>query len=295
MGYLIIFCASALNGICNVLGECYNRRVKTADSFCYTIIISLIVFLFYLAYGGFSFGWDLLTFLTACAYGLCYSLTFVFMLKALEYGYVSLVSLIMAYSLMLPTIFGIFFYKEYPSVWFYIGLALLVAAVFLIRKKDPKEKEKTEQTQKKVVGKWIVYAFIAMIMNGALSILQTYQQKSTGGEFRSEFMMTAMIIVFAFSAIKIAITARSNKESVVVNFKKGWWVAAIYGIANALLNLLVMVAVGLLPSGIIFSTICGVSLVITFIFSVTIFKERLNPAQVIGFIIGLCSTVIMNL
>lgn len=293
MAYILVFCASALNGICNVLGECYNRRVKKTDSFCYSAIISLIVFLFYFIYGGFSFECNTLTVITACGYGLCYCLTFVFMLRALEYGYVSLVSLVMAYSLMLPTLFGIFFYGDYPGVTFYIGLALLVFAVFLIGKKESNTKE--AENREKVNGKWLIFSVLAMTTNGALSILQTYQQKATEGNYRSGFMMIAMAIVFLFSIVKVIIGAKKDKEVIAVNFEKGWWVAAIYGIANALLNLAVMVAVNLLSAGPVFSTICGVSLVITLVLSVTLFKERLNVAQTIGFFVGLCSTVLMNL
>lgn len=293
MAYFIVFCASALNGICNVLGECYNRRVKKTDSFCYTAIISLIVFLFYFIYGGFSVDCDTLSAITACGYGACYCLTFVFMLRALKYGQVSLVSLVMAYSLMLPTFFGIFFYGDYPGLTFYVGLALLVFAVFLIGKKD--SKPKGEEKREKSDGKWLIFSVLAMTTNGALSVLQTYQQKTTEGNYRSGFMMIAMAIVFLFSTVMVIVDAKKDKEVIAFNFQKGWWVASIYGIANALLNLAVMTVVNLLPAGPVFSTICGVSLVITLVLSVTLFKERLNVAQTVGFFVGLCSTVLMNL
>ncbi|MDE5896825.1 MAG: hypothetical protein K2H43_03300 [Clostridia bacterium] len=115
MGYLAVVFASVFNAAFSVGGECYNRRVKQPNPFCYTLSVSVVVFFFFLCYGKFTVSYDALTFLTGGIYGICYCLSVAFLLAALRTGYVSLVSLIMAYSLLIPTLFGIFFYRSYPG------------------------------------------------------------------------------------------------------------------------------------------------------------------------------------
>ena len=303
MGYLAVVFASVLNAAFSVGGECYNRRVKQPNPFCYTLLISVVVFFFFLAYGKFTIAYDPLTFLTGGIYGICYCLSVAFLLLALRTGYVSLVSLIMAYSLLIPTLFGIFFYRSYPGYLFYIGLALLIVAVFLIGKKkappaeskEPQAEPTIKEPKKKKGFLWLVFALLAMVCNGAASILQTFQQTSSEGLYRSEFMMIAMIVVFAFSGASVCISLKKGKETVALNFKRGWWIALLCGVANATLNLLVMISVKLLAAQIVFSTICGVSLVLTFLASLFAFHEKLNKWQLAGFFVGLLSTIVMNL
>ena len=295
MGYAAMILAAVLNSVCNVVGECYNRRVKRTNPFCYTLIVSVMVFLVYWIYGRFSFAFDWLTLGMGAAYGVCYCLYFVFMLRALASGYVSLVSLIIAYSLMIPTLFGLIFYRSYPGAFFYVGLALLMIAVFLIGKKKETKSAEEGAAKKRSGGKWIAFALAAMLVNGTLSILQTYQQTEKKGFYKSEFMMIAMAVVFVFSCVSVYIFARRDKETVAVNFRKGGWIAAVYGIANAVLNFLVMVCVGLLPARLIFSTICGISLALTLLLSLLFFKEKLTRRQLAGFLVGLISTIFMNI
>ena len=303
MGYLAVVFASVFNATFSVGGECYNRRVKQPNPFCYTLLVSAVVFFFFLSYGKFSFFYDPLTFITGAVYGICYCMSVALLLSALRTGYVSLVSLIMAYSLLIPTLFGIFFYRSYPGALFYAGLALLIVAVFLIGKKDVRaantEAARENSAEAKAGRKkgflWVIFALLAMLSNGAASVLQTYQQTASEGLYRSEFMMVAMIVVFVFSAAAVAVSLKNGRETVAFNFRRGWWIALLCGVANAALNLLVMISVKLLAAQIVFSTICGVSLVLTFSVSLFAFREKLNKWQIAGFFVGLISTIIMNI
>ena len=289
MGYLYTCLATLNYGCGNIVCEVYNRKVKEVNSFCYTMMVSLVVTLFYLCYGKFGFTFDETTTLFGALYAVCYCVCTVALLKALKIGYVSLTSLIFSYSLILPALFGIFAYSTSPSVVFYFGLALFAVSLFFLGKK------KTSEEEKGFSVKWLIFALAAFFTNGGCSILQTHQQRLCDGNYKSEFMVTAMALVFVFCLVITLFSAKKNKDEIGANLTKGWYAAISYGIINALLNLFVMLSVAYLSPGVVFPVICGGGLILTLLLSVLIFKEKLNRYQIIGFVIGVASIVLMNL
>jgi len=67
------------------------------------------------------------------------------------------------------------------------------------------------------------------------------------------------------------------------------------GIANGIVNLLVMVLLGTMPASVVFPLITGGSIVFTYVVSRTLFHEKLSKRQTIGFILGVISVVLLNL
>ena len=108
-------------------------------------------------------------------------------------------------------------------------------------------------------------------------------------------MLTAMAIVFVFCLVITLFSAKKNKDGITANVTKGWYAAISYGVINALLNLFVMLSVAYLSPGVVFPVIYGGGLILTLLLSVLIFKEKLNRYQIIGFVIGVASIVLMNL
>ena len=290
MVYLFLSLGTLFSGVGNVIGEAYNKRVKTVDPFCYTLIVSLVVFVFYFCYGGFSFAFDATTILYAVFFGISYCICNAAMISALKVGYVSLTSLVISYSLILPTLFGIITYDNKVSAPFAIGLILLAVSLFFLGKKRNSEKE-----EKSVSIKWLIFVLLAFVANGTCSILQTHQQRKCAGNFKSEFMMVAMAIVFLFCLVTIAINFKRNKEVLSINVKKGWWIAVLYALCNALLNLSVLLSVGKISPGIVFPVICGGGLILALILSEIVFKEKLSSFQYVGFAMGVLSIVLLNI
>ena len=139
MGYLYTCLATLNYGCGNIVCEVYNRKVKEVNSFCYTMMVSLVVTLFYLCYGKFRFTFDKTTTIFGGLYAVCYCVCTVALLKALKIGYVSLTSLIFSYSLILPALFGIFD-QPVRRVLFRIGVVCRFA--LLSRQKENVRREK---------------------------------------------------------------------------------------------------------------------------------------------------------
>lgn len=297
MDYALLIGVIIMNASQYLVSSLYNKRQKNADAYLCTLIIGIVVVAFYSIYGaingGFSFG-DGTTVLYGLLFGLGYCMGYIFQILALRYGEVSLTSLIMSYSLLIPTFFGIIYYRDPISVLFWIALALLAIAMFLVNYK------KTDKNAPKTVGKnrvlWITFTMLAFVGNGMCTIFSTLQQRITGGQYRSEFMIYAMAIVLAVN-FTLMMVNNSKTHNTLPSLKNGWWCAAILGVLNAATNLFVMMLVSSnnLSMSLIYSMVSAGGLLITFICAMIFFKEKLRPMQIAGFFIGLASVVLFNI
>ena len=288
MEILLLVAVSFALAIQNIVSNQYSKRVLNANNLVFPAILSIVVFLFYFVYNKFHIDFHLQTLYYAIAFGILYALIFLFQIKSFENGSLSITSLIISYSLILPTLFGIIFQNEKGSVFFYIGLVLLFVSLFL---SNYKKEEKTAENKKRMV-KWIIFISITFIANGAVSIIQTSHQKRFEGLYKGEFMMYAMVVSFIICLIFALIRDRNKIGNTI---KKGWYLAAICGICNAITNLFVMTLVGILPISLIFPIIQAGSLIVVYLVSFFILKEIFTKVQIIGLLIGIVSIVFLNL
>lgn len=286
-GYLLIVAASVGLGLQFVFGKIYNNKNDGANPFVYTFFIAVAVLVFYLCYSGFALAFELKTFVCGMLFGAFYCAYFLLQLAALKYGPSAFVSLLISYSLILPTVYGWIVTDSVPNVTFYIGMALLAAAIFLIG-----FRRERKETQDKRSFLWVVFSLLALIVNGMCSIVQAYQQTSLAGLYKSEFMIFAMLLVVAFNTVGMLICAL-KKRTPVKKTLAGWWIGLLCGLANALCNLCVMLALATVPAGIVYPVICGLSLLVTFVISGILFKERLSKLQIGGFCCGVVALILV--
>lgn len=289
IGYLLIAAASVGLGLQFVFGKLYNLRNGGANPFVYTFFIAVAVLIFYLCYSGFALSFDLKTFLCGLLFGACYCACFLFQLVALRYGPSAFVSLFVSYSLILPTVYGWIVTGTSPKPTFYAGMALLATAIFLIGFR----REKTDRKGKRSV-RWVIFALFALIANGMCSIIQAYQQSALQGMYKSELMIFAMSLAIPFNVAGMFAVALKKKMPVKSTLA-GWWTGLFCGIVNALCNLCVMLSLATVPAGIVYPMICGLSLVVTFLFSKLLFHERLTKMQIGGFCCGVGALIFVCL
>jgi hypothetical protein len=104
------------------------------------------------------------------------------------------------YSLIIPTIYGLCI-GEPASPFLYVGLALLFVSLLLVNL----EKKGAE---KKITLKWIIFVLIAFVANGACSTVQTIQQRTFEGAYKSEFMIIALltsVVAIGVAAITVGV------------------------------------------------------------------------------------------
>lgn len=87
-----------------------------------------------------------------------------------------------------------------------------------------------------------------------------------------------------------------ERKTMASNIKKALPLYAVCGLANGLVNVLVIfLSSGRLPTSILFPFVSAGSIIATFVISIYVFKEKLSKTQWIGFGFGIVSIVFLNL
>jgi uncharacterized membrane protein len=219
-------------------------------------------------------------------YGISYTLAMIGMFCAYQLGSTSLTAFIKQLSLIGVALWGFLFWNNTLTANIAIGLALIVAALYLCFKPDRKTKDNA------ISVKWCAFAFMLLTGNAGCSIIQKYQQLAFDGEYGNGFMLFGAAFAFLCSF------AYAKKEHARVGeIKKASFIFPILGgISSAVLNLFILLLISSpLSESIIFPGIAVGGLIITMLFSVLAYGEKLPVHRWIGLGVGAVALVFLNL
>lgn len=266
----------------NVVKKPYTGRVGDKGVYFFSLMVSLSALLFFLATGG-KMQWTVKILPYAACFAASYILGTVGAIKAIACGPLSLSSLVISYSLLLPALYGLVFLREPVSVGWFFGVGLLVISLFLINGGGKGEK---------LTVKWVLWVLMGFLGNGLCSIVQKMQQEACDGAYKNEFMIAALAMV-AVAMATLTLTRERADFSVCV--RAGWLPGLLCGLMNGLVNLLVMVLGGRMPVALSFPLISAGGILLTALVSVLLYRERLSPRQLAAVATGTISVVLMNL
>ena len=237
-----------------------------------------------------------------------YSLLFAFALAvcnvtsvlALRYGSLALTSLISSYSLMIPTVYGFVRFKDPVYVSQLIGIALLIVSLYMtnMAKKKPATAEVDPAVAAEQKGKkndfvlWLIMAAAMALSNAMCTIVQKEEQVRFDGAYKNEFMLIALLASFA---VMLTVGLLRERRDLKETLKLGAVPAVLTGAANGATNLLVMVVTATIATSIFFPVISGGGMVLAYIISVTLFKEKFTTMQKIGILLGVASLIFLNI
>ncbi|MBE6644672.1 MAG: hypothetical protein E7612_04740 [Ruminococcaceae bacterium] len=280
-----IFLACAAIGISaqGVIKKYYSNKAEGRGVQIFGAVSVLFACLFFLFTSGFklNFTADVLPY--TLGFALSYGAATVTSFLSIKLGSLSLTSLISSYSLIIPTFFGLFFLDEEASVFFFIGLFLLLVSLFLINCK---------KSDVKITLGWLVSVLIAFFSNGICSLCQNLQQRTFAGQYKNEFMIVALGSVFLTLLICSLFTERSD---VAFCLKRGSHLMAMCGIANGLVNLFVMILATRMNASIMFPVISAGGIILSWSVSRFLYEERLAAKQNLALVSGIAAVVFMNL
>ena len=289
MGVLYLITIIFGISIQSVLKKGYSIKNKGLGVFTFSTVSVMTACLFFIVKSGFKFNFapEILPYAFGFAAAYCSATIFGFL--AILSGPLSLTSLATSYSLLIPTFWGIIFDKDPTSVWLYVGLVLLAASLVFINLKD---KKPTAESETKITLRWAIFAILALVTNGACSTIQPAQTEKFGGAYDSVFMVIALAIVTLFLFCFILFKERGE---IIPSVKCGAHLMVLCGLANGLVNLFVMIASTIIPNSVMFPLISAGGIVLTWIISVFLYKEKLSMKQNIGLVLGIVSIVFLNL
>lgn len=284
--YVMLFFTAICLGTQTILQKQYNKKTGTGSYlFCAVLCLAALLFFGMLAWITGSFEPRLL--LENLPYSVAFSIFFtaaiVFSTLAITVGPLSLTALIVQYSLLIPTLYGVLFRQERLSRFFWPGLFLLLLSLFLVNF----QKENT-----KISLRWILFVTLAFIGNGGCSTVQKIQQLSRAGNGKNELMIGALCLSACFFLL---LSWFRQKGTILFCLKKGGLFAALAGICNGGANLAVMYLATRLSSAVMYPIISAGSILFVFTISRFVFRETLSKTQYMGFLLGVLTIVLFNL
>lgn len=219
-------------------------------------------------------------------YGISLSASNYFGFKALSTGPLSLTSMTVSFSVIMPIIYGIAFCGESVTLYRLIGFALLV--VTLILNKFGKEKSNTAKGEK-----WWLYVLTTFFTNGICSILQKAHQNRFPGKYTAEFMISATLVSLAiFFALYLI---NKNKDaSYGIPFRSKIF-GVVSGIATALVNYFSIYLAGFRDASVLFPLISIGTVLGALICGIIRYKERPKPITIAVIIVGIASVVFLKI
>ena len=280
--------ATVLLILLSIVGTCSQSIFKKAFAirhdapfvFSMISVVSTALYFVISSGGDLVFCWDYIPY--ASAFGICYAVSFLAFMYAIKEGSLALTSLALSYSLAIPTLYGIIFLNEEPTLIAGIGIMLLLVSLYLIN---------YEKSEKKITLRWIIFTLLTALGNGGCSVAMKTQQINQNYMYRNEFMITGLLIVIITSTI-FAIVKNRNHFSLCI--KPAILLPIACGLANALGN---FASLKLSPLPVSFvSPICSAGGILgTAAISLFIYKERFNKQQTIGIVLGTLSVVCLSM
>lgn len=266
----------------NVTKKHYNRKTSGGGVFVFSLITCLVAAVFFLVSSK-KIEWNPAFLLYSFGFALSYAVSIIFNVLAIKEGSLSLTSLVISYSLMIPALYGIFFLNETFTIWMLMGLLLLVISLILINEKSGNSK---------ISFKWILYAFFSFVGNGMCVVIQKAEQVAFNGRYKNEFMIIALLIVALCMVVGAFI---SERKLLKFYLKNGAVVSFLNGVINGMVNLFVMILSALMPVSIMFPLVSAGGIIVTYFISRFFYKEKLSRRQFIGFFFGIGSVICLNL
>lgn len=263
----------------------YNSKHDKGGS-VFTAIVSLFSMIFFLITdkGGLDFRLSILPY--GIISGICYCTASLATFVALGCGPFGISKLLLSYTGIFSISYGLFFRHETPGIFALIGIALMLVSIYFNR--SPKK-----ENEQKASFKWAACIILTIICSGMFGVLQKLQQDVFNNEVNNEFM----IISLGISAIALFIVGfiKDGKNTLYI-FKNGATYASVAGLSNGLTNFINIIVNGM---PINFSTLSplrtGLGMIITFLISTFVFKEKLLKRQIFGVLLGTLALILINL
>ena len=278
---LLILIVSLLSAD-GVFSKTYNKRTGNKGAFIFCAISCIAGCLYFLLSAG-KLQFDIAVLPYTLMFAAAFATAILSEYMAFQTGPLSLSALALSYSLIIPTLFGVVYYHEKTSVFFFIGIVVMVISIFLVT---------LAKDEKKISLKWAVFAGLAFLGNGICSTVQNVQQRVFEGAYKNELMIMALAII---AVVVLIVALRFERGTIKECVKKGAILAVVKGASNGFMNFLVMVLSLRMAASLMYPMISVGSVLLSTAIAAVFFKERLSLSQNIGLGLGLCAIVLLNL
>lgn len=280
--YLLLLCHPVVSCCQSIAQKQYTLREQSPNVLLFSALTSLIALCFFLLTSRFELLFDARLVPYALGFAVCYASAWVGTVFALRFGSMALSTLIVSCSLVFPTVYGLIM-GEHATPAVVIGIGLIFVAIVLVNMKFGQ--------RQRLSLKWFLCVMMAFLGNGCCSIMQNMQKRTLGDSFTHEFMIIALSAAFVLLMLAACVTSRSVMRDLRICLPY----ASMNGVANALVNFIMLTLIGNIPNTVLYPSVSALGMLCTFLLSYIVYKERFSLPQYIGYALGAASIVLLNL
>ncbi len=268
-----------------------NRDIKnTGDILLFNSMISLIWAVIMLVWGIAESGRFVFPSGGAVLYGILYGINLSFFLlfkmQSLATGPVSITSLIASCSFIVPTIFSVFYNSEKVGIIQLLGMAVMLAALFMCM--DRRDKSISSNKQ------WKIFVLMFFCAGGMIGIInKLFQASDAKTEINSMMLVASIVSAIVLAAEGFAMSGL-QKTGLPKIYKSGIFYILICGIVSCVYNRLNVYLAGVMPGALLFPISNGSLIFLNTLTGVFIFKEKLSKIQIAGIIVGFLSIIMIG-
>jgi drug/metabolite transporter (DMT)-like permease len=266
-----------------------SHMKNIASYFLFNFIYFSMVVLIVLILGGFK-GLKPHTLWFGMSFGALFVGTILCYMKAMETGPLSYSALFFSFGLVVPILYGLFFWNETISTLQLVGLLLLLITFYIGNESTG------EDGEKKWGGKWLVFCILAFLGNGALMVISKGHQIIMQGQDLIEFLIISFGTA-AFISLLLFLWNYLRHRQDIKHFKSKSlaWVIMVAGVSTAIGNWLALILTTRIPSVVQYPSINGGTVFLSTIASSVIYKEKLGRKAIIGLVVGLIALILLSL
>ena len=283
MGTLLIAISLLVHQAEAVVVKEYGHRRESGGTFFNGIICFFSMFFFIVTdKNGFYFPPKLFVYGVISCFA--YAGGFYFMYLALKLGSYAHTKLVSSISGLVIIIYGIVFLNEESSFVTWIAVFLIFLSVFMMNYSG--------KTKERVNLKWLFFVLLTVVTNCVIGITKREQQLRFNGECDNEFMIISLLGAFVFLFVY---GFAQEKEKLKTALKDGMLFGAVAGAFNGASNLLSLIVYNFVPISVVSPVTTGGGLVLSFVVSSLLYKERFTLRQIISAVIGVIALVLFKI
>ena len=253
--------------------------------FCFLSI--LLIYLF----SGTKFSFSVFSVLLGAALAVANILSLEGLLQAQACGSFAYTSVIVALSAIIPSMSGPVLFGEKVTVSQFAGIGLMIICIILSPGNDGGER-------RAVNLKWLLFCTVAFVFSGAVGVVQKIHQNNAAHKAEMPaLLLTCFFVSFALSGIRL-ITERGRMKKSGESLNKLTLAVllfpAVSGLCFAFPHTINLFLSGRLASVVFFPTINLCPMMLTMLYAVFGFRERLSAKQWAGIAVGVLSTVFVS-
>ncbi len=264
------------------------------DFFLFSFLMNLVqavALLLLPPFARLSFSRESLTFGTIA--GLLILANYLFMVLAMAHGPLALTNSLFSINMLIPIVYGLFYWDETLSVRAVGGLVLFIVSILFVSNATYYE----QNTVKKTSIQWLIYVLLSFLCGGTTMILSKQLALIRPDQNRSYLLVyiaTNMVLsVLAFLFLKRRAPGASPlKDSLGAKYLL---LCLVAGTAMAGANTFFMRAIGVSSSAFFFPATRGLGIILMLVLSSLIFRERLSRRALSGFILNALAILLLSL